>query len=166
MAIEPVASYSIPQRAIHWIMAALVFFNLLFTEGMEELSEAAEEGQTPSADMIASANIHAYVGIAVLAFVIVRLGLRLTSGAPAASAEEPPVLQLLSKIVHATFYLLFFALPLTGIATYYFGFETLGSLHGGPLKLLMWVLIIVHVGAVLIHQFYWKTDVMRRMTRG
>jgi cytochrome b561 len=27
-------------------------------------------------------------------------------------------------------------------------------------------LIAVHVSAVFVHQFYWKTDVLRRMTRG
>lgn len=166
MTSSPVFLYSLSQRLIHWIMAALILFNLLFTEGMEELTEAAEEGQAVTPDMVASANIHAYVGIAVLCLAVIRLILRLTQGAPAAPADEPPLAQMASKVAHATFYLLFFALPIAGIAAYYFNVETAGSLHAGPLKLLMWVLIVAHIAAVLVHQFYWKTPVVQRMTRG
>jgi Cytochrome b561 family. len=43
MTSSPVMSYSLSQRLIHWIMAALILFNLLFTESMEEFTEAAEE---------------------------------------------------------------------------------------------------------------------------
>ncbi|GEO85751.1 MULTISPECIES: cytochrome b [Alphaproteobacteria] len=166
MSSSPVLSYSIPQRLIHWLMAGLIFFNLIFTEGMEELTEAAEEGQTPSADMIASANIHAYVGIGILCLAVLRLILRLTHGAPEAPADEPPVVRLVGKIVHGTFYLLFLVMPAAGIAAYYFGIGTAGELHAGPMKLLMWVLIVLHVGAVLVHQFVWKTPVIQRMTKG
>ncbi len=166
MTSSPVMSYSLSQRLIHWIMAVLILFNLLFTEGMEEFTEAAEEGQAVTPDMIASANIHAYVGIAVLCLAVMRLILRFIQGAPAAPVDEPPLAQMASKVTHATFYLLFFALPVAGIAAYYFNIEAAGSLHAGPLKLLMWVLIVLHVGAILVHQFYWKTPVAQRMIRG
>ncbi|RCW25954.1 cytochrome b561 [Ciceribacter lividus] len=166
MTSSPVISYSLSQRLIHWIMAALILFNLLFTEGMEELTEAAEEGQAVTPDMIASANIHAYVGIVVLCLAVIRLILRFTQGVPAAPADETPLAQMASKVTHATFYLLFFVMPIAGIAAYYFDIETAGFLHAGPLKLLMWVLIVLHVGAVLVHQFVWKTPVAQRMIKG
>ena len=53
-----------------------------------------------------------------------------------------------------------------GIGAYYFGNKTAALAHAGPMKLFMWGLIIAHIGGALVHQFYWKTDVMRRMTRG
>lgn len=59
-----------------------------------------------------------------------------------------------------------FALPLSGIAAYYFGARVAGELHSGPFKGLMWVLIAGHVAAVLVHQFYWRTNVLKRMTHG
>ncbi|MBV2187280.1 MAG: cytochrome b/b6 domain-containing protein [Rhizobium sp.] len=166
MASSPVLSYSIPQRLIHWLMTGLILFNLLFAEAMEELSEAVEEGQTPTPDMIASANIHAYVGIAVLSLAVIRVILRLTHGAPEAPAEEPPLGRLAAKISHGAFYLLFFAMPISGALAYYGGVEAAGGPHGGPMKLLMWILIVVHIGAVLVHQFVWKTTVAQRMTKG
>ncbi len=34
------------------------------------------------------------------------------------------------------------------------------------MKLLLWLLIVAHVGGALVHQFYWKTNVLARMTHG
>jgi cytochrome b561 len=102
----------------------------------------------------------------VLCLGLIRLVVRLMRGAPEAPAEEPPILRLASKIAHGAFYALFFLLPLSGIGKYYFGNETAGFVHGGPLKLLMWILIVVHIAAVLVHQFYWKTNIAQRMTKG
>lgn len=159
-------SYSILQKALHWTMTLLILFNLIFSDAMEEATEAYERGEVPSPEDLSSANIHAYVGIAVLCLGLIRLVVRLMRGAPEAPAEEPPILRLASKIAHGAFYALFFLLPLSGIGKYYFGNETAGFVHGGPLKLLMWILIVVHIAAVLVHQFYWKTNVAQRMTKG
>ena len=57
-------------------------------------------------------------------------------------------------------------MPISGALAYYGGVEAAGGPHAGPMKLLMWVLIVVHVGAVLVHQFVWKTAVAQRMTKG
>lgn len=159
-------SYSILQKALHWTVALLILFNLIFSDAMEEATEAYERGEVPSPEDLSSANIHAYVGIAVLCLGLIRLVVRLMRGAPEAPAEEPPILRLASKIAHGAFYALFFLLPFSGIGKYYFGNETAGFVHGGPLKLLMWILIVVHIAAVLVHQFYWKTNVAQRMTKG
>lgn len=166
MAAAAPASYSIPQKALHWLMALLILFNLLFAEAMEEVAEAYEHREVPSPEDLTFANIHAYVGIAVLCLGLVRLVIRLTRGAPPAPAAEPPLLALAAKLAHGTFYALFLLIPFSGIGAYYFGNETAGFLHGGPLKSLMWLLIAVHILALLVHQFYWKTPVATRMTRG
>lgn len=159
-------SYSIPQKALHWLMALLILFNLIFAEAMEEVAEAYERGEVPSAEDLTFANIHAYVGISVLCLGLIRLVLRFVNGAPVAPTEEPPLLRLAAKLAHGTFYALFFLLPLSGVGAYYFANETAGFVHGGPLKALMWLLITVHILALLVHQFYWKTSVAARMTRG
>lgn len=166
MTQNTVTGYSIPQRVLHWLMALLIFFNLIFSDGMEHWNRLMRRGETITPDDISSANIHAYVGIAILALCLVRLALRFLQGAPDAPAEEPPLLKLAAKIAHWAFYALFVLMPVTGIAKYYFGNATLGELHGGPLKLLLWVLIVVHILGALVHQFYWKTNVLARMTRG
>ena len=163
--MKPV-SYSLSQRAVHWIMAALIFFNLIWTDGIEAWNRAARNGGTPSADLVSSANIHSYVGIAILALAALRVILRLAQGAPDHPEAEPPLFQLASKLAHVALYALIFLVPLSGIAKYYFGFNLAGDLHAEILTNLLWALIGAHVMGALAHKFYWKTDVLDRMTKG
>ncbi len=85
---------------------------------------------------------------------------------PGSPDAEPPLFRLLAKIGHVAFYAMLILLPLAGIGAYYFGNATAGFLHGGPMKLLLWILIITHVGAVVMHKVVWKTNVLDRMTKG
>lgn len=117
MASTAPTSYSIPQKAIHWLMALLIFFNLILSDNIEAWDHAMDEG-TVTPEILAGANIHAYVGIAVLALGLLRLILRFTQGAPAAPANEPPLFQLAAKLGHAAFYVIFFAMPITGMMKY------------------------------------------------
>ncbi len=70
-------AYSLPQRVLHWLMALLIFFNLIFSDGMEHWSRLLRHGQPVTPDDVGSANIHAYVGIAILVLALCRLALRL-----------------------------------------------------------------------------------------
>ena len=158
--------YSLSQRALHWTVALLIFFNLLFPDGMNIWHRLMRRGEVPTPEQIASANIHAYVGIAILLLAVVRLGLRFVNGVPVEVAEEPAIFRLAAKLAHAGLYILIFAMPLTGIAAYYFGVNPAGSLHADILKIVLWALIAAHVAGALAHQFYWKSNVLRRMTLG
>lgn len=161
-----VSSFSVPQRLLHWLMAALIFFNLIFTDAIETLARIGADGGTPTPEQVDAANIHAYVGIGILVLGLARLCLRLIQGVPPEPQEEPLPLRLAARLGHWAFYILFLVMPLAGIGAYYFGNETAGFLHAGPMKLLMWVLVIAHVAGALMHQFYWRTNVMKRMTSG
>lgn len=159
-------AFSLPQRILHWLMFLLISFNLIFSDGMEHWNRLVRRGEPVTPEDVSAANIHAYVGIAILCLAGLRLLLRLTQGAPAAPPQEPALFRLAAKLAHGAFYLLFFAMPLSGIAAYYFGVSQAGFLHGGPLKAVFWALIAAHVAAVAVHQFYWKTAVLSRMTKG
>ncbi|MQB22833.1 cytochrome b [Agrobacterium tumefaciens] len=163
MGSTTVTGYSIPQKALHWTMALLILFNLIFSDGMEHWNRLMRRGEPITPDDIASANIHAYVGIAVLVLCLVRLCLRLVQGVPEAPAGEPPIAKLVAKVTHWAFYAIFLAMPLSGIGKYYFGNDIAGELHGGPIKLLLWALIVLHILGVLVHQFFWRTNLLRRM---
>ena len=163
MGSTTVTGYSIPQKALHWTMALLILFNLVFSDGMEHWNRLMRRGEPITPDDIASANIHAYVGIAVLVLCLVRLCLRLVQGVPEAPADEPPIAKLVAKVTHWAFYAIFLAMPLSGIGKYYFGNDIAGELHGGPIKLLLWALIVLHILGVLVHQFFWRTNLLRRM---
>lgn len=165
MAATSPASYSVPQKAIHWVMALLIFFNLIFSDNIEAWDHAMDRG-TVTPDIVASANIHAYVGIAVLALALLRLILRLTHGAPAAPSEEPAFFRTASKFAHAGLYLLFFLMPITGMLKYYGGVDFAGFVHARPMKLLLWVLVVGHIIAIPVHHFVWKSNVALRMTKG
>lgn len=163
MGSTTVTGYSIPQKALHWTMALLILFNLIFSDGMEHWNRLMRRGEPITPDDISSANIHAYVGIAVLVLCLARLCLRLVQGVPEAPADEPPIAKLVAKVTHWAFYAIFLAMPLSGIGKYYFGNDIAGELHGGPIKLLLWALIVLHILGVLVHQFFWRTNLLRRM---
>ena len=163
MGSTTVTGYSISQKALHWTMALLILFNLIFSDGMEHWNRLMRRGEPITPDDISSANIHAYVGIAVLVLCLVRLCLRLVQGVPESPADEPPIAKLVAKVTHWAFYAIFLAMPLSGIGKYYFGNDIAGELHGGPIKLLLWALIVLHILGVLVHQFFWRTNLLRRM---
>ena len=158
--------YSIPQRALHWITAALILFNLLLPGQIERVADLLGGGKLPTPQEWSSANLHIYIGFAVLGLTLLRIILRLVQGAPQPPASEPPLLRLLAAAAHGLLYLLLLAMPAAGIAKFYFGIDAAGFVHGGPLKLALWVLIGLHVAGALVHKFYWKTDVLERITSG
>ncbi|MBW6423910.1 cytochrome b [Rhizobium sp. XQZ8] len=166
MTHSTLVSFSLAQRILHWIMAALIVFNLLVTDAMEEYANVFFGGRTSTPDQVNAANIHAYVGITILVLAIIRLCLRLIQGVPAEPKEEPALLRFVAKTSHWAFYALFFVMPFAGIGAYYFGNKTAAFAHAGPMKLVMWALIAAHILGALVHQFYWKTDVVKRMTSG
>jgi cytochrome b561 len=159
-------NYSMPQRILHWGMALLILFNLLITEGIENWHRAGRRGLEITAEMVSSANIHAYVGIAILVFAALRIVLRLVQGVPALPSEEPKLLQGIAKATHGMLYLLMLAMPLTGIAAYYFDIGSAGDIHADVFKVILWVLIGLHFAGALVQKFYFKTDVLDRMTKG
>lgn len=166
MATTASLSFSLPQRVLHWLTAGLVFFNLLFPDGMNAWNRSIKQTGAASADQVASANIHAYAGIAILVLVAARLLLRRIQGVPDAPTQEPPIFKLVAKVSEWILYILLIAMPATGGAAYYFGYEDAGDLHADILKAILWAAVGLHVLGALAHQFYWKTNVLRRMTIG
>ncbi len=159
-------SYSITQRILHWGMALLIFFNLLLTDGIEQWNRLTHRGGEITADVLWNANIHAYVGITILVLAALRLILRQVQGVPPEQMDEPAYARLGAKITHGLLYLMFFLMPLSGIARYYFGFDEAGELHAEVFKVILWALVVVHIAGALAQRFYFKTDSLKRMTSG
>jgi cytochrome b561 len=158
--------YSIPQRALHWITAALILYSLLLPGQIERVTDLLGGGKSPTPAEWTSTNIHIYVGFAVLGLTLLRIILRFAQGAPNPPASEPAPLRILAAATHGLLYLLLLVMPAAGIAKFYFGVGIAGFLHGGPMKLALWILVGLHVAGALIHKFYWKTNVLERMTSG
>ena len=161
MAAATSPGFSRLQIVLHWLIAALVVFQLVFAEAMEEMVEAAEEGERLSAGDAFLGSAHYWFGIAILALVALRIVLRLRTGAPAQARGAGSASQLAAKAVHLLFYVLLVAVPILGLLAYYFG-DPWGEVHqlAKPAFIL---LIAVHAGAALYHQFVLRDGTLRRM---
>jgi len=157
-----VRGYTANQIGLHWLIALLVFVQLVFGESMTEVIEAAEEGQPVSALDANLAGMHYYFGIAILALVAIRLALRLKNGAPPPPVSSSPV-ELAGRISHWLFYALLVVVPVTGLLGYYYG-DPYGEWHTFA-KPVFIGLIALHVVATLYHQFWRKDGLLMRMLR-
>ncbi len=153
------AGYSALQILLHWFIAALVAFQLVFGESMGEVEEAAERGSSVSGQDQWLADAHYWIGIVILAAAALRLFLRLTRGAPA--PVESGWSARLAGIVHTAFYALLIAMPITGLLAVYVS-EEFGDFHsfGKPVFI---ILIILHVVGAVYHQLMSDKGVMKRM---
>ncbi|HZP20115.1 MAG TPA: cytochrome b/b6 domain-containing protein [Bauldia sp.] len=153
-------AYSLSQVVLHWTIAALVLWQLFVAPAPNETLRMARRGLTPSALDTFLASSHVWVGSAVLALVVIRLVLRVRRPPP--ELDEPnPLLAFAARASHFLFYALLFFMPLTGIASWFFGLPV-GGLHeaGQPVFV---GLIAIHVAASLWHQFVRRDGVLSRM---
>ena len=82
---EP-TGYSAAQVTLHWAIVALIGVQLLVNEGMQQ-GFADRTNGTPSSN--GWAVLHIALGIGVLGLAALRLGLRLTRGAPPPPSDNP-----------------------------------------------------------------------------
>lgn len=152
--------YAPIQIALHWCIAALVIFQLVFGESMVKATEAAEEGEQISGADGLLATAHYWVGLSILALVVLRLGVRLRLGAPVL-AQTNPLLAFLAKAVHWAFYALLIVVPVTGLLAVYANPE-IGEIHQLARPVFI-VLIAVHATAAIFHQFILRDGTLMRM---
>nr|WP_298687057.1 cytochrome b/b6 domain-containing protein [uncultured Dongia sp.] len=151
--------YSAVQILLHWTIALLVLFQLIFGESMGEVTEALEHGAVPDPTEQLLADAHYWVGIAILVLVGLRLLVRLFQGTPAPIGQGLAVRA--AKIVHGIFYLLLVAVPVTGLLAVYVD-EEIGEVHeiGKPLFI---AFIVIHALGALFHHFWLKDRTLKRM---
>jgi len=105
----PPARYTLPAILFHWTSFALVVFvgvlGLLF-------------GRIPRPNRLFWINIHAVVGLAVLALAMARVFWRLRSPPPPYPEATAELTKRLSQPVHLLLYALMIVLPLVGIVAF------------------------------------------------
>lgn len=171
-----------PQRygpvaiSLHWIVAALILFNLAF--GLYLV------GLPLSPQKLRYFSYHKWIGVTVLLLATARLLWRLGHPAPALPAAMPTWERRAAHVSHALLYVLFFAAPLSGwlfssangFQTVYLGVVPIPDLLGknkevaDVLKIAHhWInytlaaVIAVHAAAALKHHFIDRDDVLVRM---
>ncbi|MBZ9701610.1 MULTISPECIES: cytochrome b [unclassified Mesorhizobium] len=155
------SGYSGLQISLHWTIAALVLFQLLFGESMTIYVDAVADGRRLSSSEQTMGSAHYWVGLAILLLVFVRLAVRLFIGAPKPQSTMPKWMALASRATHVLFYGLLVAVPVSGLLAFYL-WRWMGDIHGWA-KPVFIVLICVHAGAALFHHFVLKDAVLRRM---
>ena len=153
--------YSGLQISLHWILAALVLFQLIFGESMTAVVDAAEDGLQASGADLALGSAHYWIGIAILALVGLRILLRLTSGVPRPANSGPAWMSAAARASHILFYILLAATPILGLLAYYVG-DPFGEIHSLA-KPVFILLIVLHAAAALLHHFWLKDDTLKRI---
>jgi cytochrome b561 len=154
--------YSRPQIILHWLTVAAVALQLLLSEAMAEAFDAGME--SGSFVLTSGALVHVALGLSILMLAAGRWMLRRDRGTPPPPDGEPDALKRVSPLAHLAFYVLLVALPISGAVAWAGQSEAAGGVHGA-LRVALIALIAAHVGAVVLHQFVWKTGLLRRMLR-
>ncbi len=155
------AAYSCVHILLHWAIAALILFQLVFGENIKDLGRALRDGGTADAMTALMGNTHIWVGISVLVLTVLRLVVRARFGVPA-PIPASRLQELAARAVHGLHYLLMIFVPITGLLAWYGGIREAGELHELA-KPLFIILIALHVAGALYHHFALKDRTMKRM---
>ncbi len=174
-----VARYAPTMRLIHWLTALLVL--ALFVLGGWIKYFAPPDG--PFQDELY--NLHESIGVTVWVLVLLRVVVRLATGAPKLPPGTPGIIRGLATLNHAALYLVLFVQPLIGLANsnawgvklQWFGLLPVPSLIGdqpdavkdqlsnmhwfGALALLL--LVGSHIAGALYHALIRRDGVFRHM---
>lgn len=153
--------YSALQIGLHWLIALLVIFQIVFGESMEHWADSLHEGEAVSPSDVLLGTAHYWVGISTFVLVVIRLILRLRVGVPE-HAGPPSAANRIASIMHWAFYVLLLLMPIQGLLAYYIG-DPFGPVHALFGKPILAVLILLHAAAALYNQFVRKDGTLMRM---
>ena len=184
------ARYGTVAMSFHWLIAALIATNLILGFYFANVMSSHDPG------FFAIVQLHKSIGLTVLVLSVLRLGWRLINPIPPLPADFGTGLRILARGSHYLFYALMIGIPLLGWSlvsssprgtpTLYFGLfawphipfladlpraskrvysETFAELHA-VLAYSAAALLVLHVSAVMWHNFSRKDTVLRRMLPG
>lgn len=142
--------------------------------------------QAGNFNAFSTTGFHMILGVTILVLLIVRLIVRWTTKHPDWASTGNKFFDWVGNLTHWGLYVLTFAMTITGIiladqrgmlartfgigstptpGSFGRGGFSLGFFHGGIWTLLL-LLIVLHVGATLYHQFFIKDNLLTRMWFG
>ena len=154
------AGYSKTQKILHWATLVVLLLQYTVFDHVGRAYHAWMDGKDGAWTTTLIA--HMALGTLVLVLALARIALRRSHGAPLPPAEEPELFRKLAHWGHLGIYALLFALPLLGLGAWWLKIGAMAEVHEILTNALL-ALVIVHVGAVVVHQFHWKTNLIARM---
>jgi cytochrome b561 len=186
-AVKDTGRYTAVAIALHWIIAVMLVSMVFYGWWMEGLSEAAATGEVSFTEVQAAYNWHKTAGIIILLLSLARLAWRFTHPVPPLPSGMKPWEVLLARVTHIAFYAVMIGAPIGGwvtasatqFPTRLFNmegfilprlpvpqtegfFEFAGSMHSAGGWVIL-VLLALHAGAALKHEFVDKDGVLARM---
>jgi cytochrome b561 len=168
--------YGAVAQTFHWVIAALIVTQFVLANLFDDLPLGAHK--------LALLARHKSFGMTILMLAVVRLVWRLTHRPPALPDGMSPFERVAARGTHAAFYILLFAMPITGwlmssaknYSVSWFGlftwpdligkneaaFDALRSTHD-TLSGVLFAIAVLHILAALKHHFWNKDDVLLRM---
>lgn len=152
-------TYSAAQILLHWSIVALVLFQV-FVHG--EITEAWSARLDGTSATDPAPNAHTIIGTVILILMTVRLFLRARRGVPEPVDSEGPLIGRAAKTLHISFYVVLIAMPIFGIAAWFFDIRFAAQLHEWCYWALL-ILIPLHLIAALVQHFFLKTESLKRI---
>lgn len=151
-------SYSALQIGLHWLVAVLVLAAYLTGEGMGRFLRSRIEGTSEGWP------VHVWIGLAILAVVVLRWIVRLASGAPGAAPGTSGAEAKARHWGHVALYVLMLAVPIGGGVAWFLGLRDVGEMHSLAGNVLVYG-AGAHAVIALWHHYWRKDGTMTRMLR-
>ncbi len=148
------------QKGLHWIVAGLIAIQFMVFDEMGRPFRVLMESGVRTYDT--TVVMHIAIGGSILLLTLWRLAVRLRNGTPPAPETEPAWGRTASRIAAVLFYILLVLLPISGSVAWFGMTGPAAGAHEFMTNLLI-ALVLVHVGAVIVHQYVWKTSILREM---
>ncbi|RHZ92308.1 cytochrome B [Cereibacter sphaeroides] len=166
MAKEAPAGYSKMQILLHWAVPVLIVVQFLLGPAMTSVYEGMKTGTPTGSPALAWA--HVGIGLLVLVLALWRVGLRFARGVPAPAFEpktpEQGFLAFVTNELTFFLYLAVLAMPVLGAVGWFYGNGVAASAHAS-MKYLLILVVAVHVGLTLVHQFVLRDGSLDRMRK-
>jgi len=153
--------YTRIQIGIHWLTVLLIAAAWITGDGMGRvLRTRIQTGETG----LAGGTLHSNIGLIIFGLILIRIIVRLISGAPAVVKGTSDLMEKAAKLGHWALYILMVVVPLLGVVSWFGHIRFLGEVHSAVSNALFAV-AGGHGAFALYHHFIVRDETLRRMLK-